>query len=334
MKNDPYGERMKAYEKATQTVLPPRTYTIIRVDGRAFHTYLREAAKPFDPRVIEAMDLTAQGLLAAMSGSRFAYTQSDEISVLLTDLDPQSQPWFGGEVQKLASVAASLATAAFNNHYGGLRVATFDARAYTIPSRIEVANYFMWRQKDAIRNAISMAAQAEFSQKELHGKNTDEMQELLFQERGINFKNRYTDRERRGGVVTRRNFVLPSSPNGRSQDAIRSQWVRQDAPDFSLDDGSFLADQIPVDGVTAIMTPRAIVRLLGSAALAELIDTEGKRDVLMEVFVYFKDRHLARTWMNGLNPILGDESPLMALAKGRVVSVREALKVELGKEFA
>ncbi|GAA2820440.1 hypothetical protein GCM10020220_005930 [Nonomuraea rubra] len=105
------GDRMKGYEAVTRTLLPRRTYAVVRVDGRAFHRYLRHAARPFDDAVMRAMDAVAEALCAEMSGSVFAFTQSDECSVLLTDFDSAgTQPWFGGVVQKVVSVAASTAT--------------------------------------------------------------------------------------------------------------------------------------------------------------------------------------------------------------------------------
>lgn len=274
---DEFGARMKTYEQPTRQVLPPRTYTILRVDGRAFHTYLRNAEKPFDPRVIEAMDKTAQALCGEISGARFAYTQSDEISVLLTDLEPRTGPWFGGVVQKMASVAASIATATFNRYYDRVvppahdgwplfsKYATFDGRVYTIPSRIEVANYFLWRQKDAIRNAVSMAAQAYVPHQDLQGMNVAAMQELLYQRRSLNFKTDFSDRERRGGGVVYEECTRQAppaveftAPDGRvltmGTDSIvrRHRWATQDVPDFTLDNGGFLALQIPQEPADAL----------------------------------------------------------------------------------
>lgn len=269
--NDDWGDRMKSYERATRQVLPPRTYTVIRVDGRAFRTHLRNADKPFDPDVIHAMDSVAKMLCVEIDGARFAYTQSDEVSVLLTDLEPQSQPWFGGVVQKMASIAASIATASFNQGYksdASFRPALFDARVYTIPSRIEVANYFLWRQKDAIRNAVSMVAHAHFRAAELHGVNSHLMQEMLFQREGISFKTDYTDRERRGGVAVREGYstevMVPVRKMGeenrgkvvmgepQEMTLTRSRWAIQDAPDFTLDNGGFLALQIPQEPADAL----------------------------------------------------------------------------------
>src|SRR5690606_41509505 len=105
----------------------------------------------------------------AITGTAVADPRSDEIGLLLTDVaTPQTQPWFGGVVAKQLSVSASLATAVVNERRPGKR-ALFDARVFTISDPVEVANYFLWRQRDAVRNSISMAAQAHFSHKRLHG---------------------------------------------------------------------------------------------------------------------------------------------------------------------
>lgn len=197
---DSLGDRMKQYEAVTRSVLLPHSLTVLRVDGRAFHSYLRHARKPFDFDFMADMQAVAEALCREVSGTVFAYGQSDEISLLISDVDPQSQPWFGGVVQKMASVAASVATAALCSRRDGSP--QFDARVFTVPSWVEAANYVIWRQRDAVRNSISMAAQAVFSHKALHGKNTDDMQDMLFREHGINW-NDYPDVAKRGWVLTR-----------------------------------------------------------------------------------------------------------------------------------
>src|SRR5262249_28462896 len=149
----------KRYERATRTVLPRRTYTLLRVDGRAFHSYLRDAARPYDLEFMADLDTVAAELCREIPGTVFAYVQSDEISVLTVDFDSTgTQPWFDGEVQKMVSLSAAIATAALNARRPG-RPATFDARVFTIADPVEVANYFVWRQRDAVRNSIAMAAQ-------------------------------------------------------------------------------------------------------------------------------------------------------------------------------
>ena len=214
---DALGDRMKEfYEDRTRTKLPRRSYTIIRIDGKAFHTYTRGLERPFDMWLMEDMDATAAYLCKNIQGAKFAYVQSDEISVLITDFDDLgTHAWFDNNLQKMASVAASMATARFNQlrlireaKNGGdlvgsqisqFPMAMFDARVFQIPFSAEVENYFIWRQQDATRNSISSAAQSVYSSKELHGVKTDGMQEMLFQ-RGINW-NDYSPREKRGSVI-------------------------------------------------------------------------------------------------------------------------------------
>jgi tRNA(His) guanylyltransferase len=247
------GDRMKRYEAVTRAVLPRRTYSVLRVDGKTFSSFLRHAKKPYDDSVMAAMDQVGKALCEEMSGSVFAFTQSDECSVLLTDFDaPGTQPWFGGVVQKIVSIAASVATVAFNEAYAtehGNR-ALFDARVFTIPDPVEVANYFLWRQRDCVRNSITMAAQAKFSHKQLHGVSTNEMQDRLFLEHGINW-NDYPAGCKRGRVTVRetgeREVSYVDKRGGEQVDttAVRSWWETQGAPHFTAAEDGWLAETIP-----------------------------------------------------------------------------------------
>lgn len=243
------GDRMKRHEQAAKTALPRRTYTVLRVDGRAFHSYLRGAAKPFDEQFMADMDQVAIALCQEISGSVFAYTQSDEISVLLVDFRSNgTEPWFGGEVQKMVSIAAATASVTLAALRPGRPM--FDARVFTIADPIEVANYFLWRQRDAVRNSIAMAAQAQFPHRRLHGVSTGQMQELLWAEKGINW-NDYPDGCKRGRVVVRESgerpvtFTHKRTGEERTVVAMRSWWEPRPAPHFTLDAGGFLAGIIP-----------------------------------------------------------------------------------------
>jgi tRNA(His) 5'-end guanylyltransferase len=238
---------MKGYEQATRGVLPRRTYTIIRVDMRAAHAYLRHAARPFDAVFMTRMDRTATELCQEITGAALAYTQSDEISVLVTDFaTTQTQPWFGGGVQKIASIAAATTTAAFAAQLGvaGVRLPTFDARVFTIPDPVEVANYFVWRQRDCVRNSIQMAGQAEFSHRQLHGLNGAQVQELLWSERRINW-NDYPDGAKRGRICCRTFGVTLRDEIAEANPVPRPCWVTEAAPHFTAQPGSFLAGIIP-----------------------------------------------------------------------------------------
>jgi len=201
---DDLGDRMKHhYESRAKSFLPCRTYTVLRADGKAFHTYTRGLKRPFDEELMHAMNSTLKYMCENIEGAKLGYVQSDEISILLTDLDTiKTQGWFDGEVQKIASVAASMATAGFNEaRTFGNHPALFDCRVFTIPDRTEVLNYFIWRQNDCTRNSIQMAAQSVYSHKQLHGVGCSDMQELLFQ-KGINW-NDYPEDFKRGRACTR-----------------------------------------------------------------------------------------------------------------------------------
>lgn len=229
---DSLGDRMKQYyEDAYRLYLPRKIPVIIRVDGRAFHTFTRGFKKPFDAFFQGIMSLTTKELCNAVEGVKMAYTQSDEISLLLTNDDNvDTQAWFDNNLQKLVSLSASIATLAFNQYYyeelyhdfeddielyrNGIFKAQFDSRVFILPKE-EVTNYFIWRQQDAVRNSIQMVAQSMYSHKELLNKNCNQLQEMIFQ-KGVNW-NDYETRYKRGlcyikrsvqiGDVTRNKFV-------------------------------------------------------------------------------------------------------------------------------
>lgn len=194
------GDRMKAYEQVPRLHLTRRSPVILRVDGRAFHTYTRSRgfARPFCNDLHGLMRQTAEDLVAGIQGAKVAYGQSDEISILVTDYDTlTTDAWFGYGVQKMVSIASSIATASFNRavvarnwtmQEDPKNWAMFDARAFTLP-REEVTNYFIWRQQDASRNSVQMLARSEFSHKECHGKSCVELQDMLMLAHGINWNN-------------------------------------------------------------------------------------------------------------------------------------------------
>ena len=200
------GDRMKRYEAVWDTAMMRRSPAIVRVDGKAFHTLTRGMDKPFDNGFLDCMVDVADALVGQCQGAKIAYCQSDEVSVLLTDFDTiTTEAWFAYRVQKLVSVAAAIATAAFTPSFRLLfpeknNIPLFDARAFTLP-KDEVTNYFVWRQRDAVRNSILSLAQSKFSAKEMHKKNTSELQEMLFQRHGLNWNDTPTHLKR-GFCVT------------------------------------------------------------------------------------------------------------------------------------
>jgi tRNA(His) guanylyltransferase len=203
---DTLGDRMKAYEGVSNLVLPERTPVVVRVDGKAFHTVTRGLDKPWDARVTACMDATAMALMEEMQNAVAAYVQSDEISILMINYAGEfTQSWFGNKVQKIVSVASSVATHAFNETARGLvdlesRRWLFDARAFTLP-RHEVSNYFIWRQQDAIRNSVSALARSKFTHRELQGKPCKAMKEML-ESIGVKWEDCAT-RDKMGRLIVR-----------------------------------------------------------------------------------------------------------------------------------
>lgn len=240
------GDRMKDYENVTRTYLPKRGYTIIRIDGKAFHTYTKGLNRPFDDGFIDDMDTTAKYLCKNIMGAKLAFVQSDEISILITDFDDIStQSWFANNIQKICSVSASMATKAFNearlnrlikvNDVASMKWAEFDSRVFQIPQRNEIFNYFVWRQNDTVRNSISSVAQSLYSHKELNGKNTNVMQEMIFQ-KGINWNN-FHAKYKRGRIIKKVSYELESGVQ-------RTKWESFGADIFTQNKDS-LTDLIP-----------------------------------------------------------------------------------------
>ena len=222
--HDDLGNRMKTYyEGIPQTKLMRRTPVIIRIDGKAFHTFTKGFRKPFDEIMVKSMQETTKYLCENIQGCVFGYTQSDEITLVLIDYQKlTTDAWFDYEVQKMCSIAASMATMAFNKIFNALvdeyncspeassvqanwylaalnKGAMFDARVFNIPKE-EVTNCVYWRQLDATRNSIQSVGQANFSHKELHEKTCNMIQDMLHEQKGINW-NDYPTYLKRGTAV-------------------------------------------------------------------------------------------------------------------------------------
>ena len=224
-KNDSLEKRMKSYEAIPKNFLTRHIPVIIRLDGKAFHTFTRGMKKPFDNILMQTMQETMKYLCENIQGCVFGYTQSDEITLVLKDYEKIStDAWFGYNVQKMTSISASMATLAFNkffeencnivwdnyyeawNHaeeenkynemlYGKINKALFDSRVFSIP-KDKVCNCLIWRQQDATRNSIEAVGQANFSQKELQKKNLNQIQEMLFSQANINWNDFPTECKR------------------------------------------------------------------------------------------------------------------------------------------
>lgn len=206
------GDRFKDYERVSDHYLTRRLPVIGRIDGRAFHTLTRSLNKPFDQSFADAMYLTARELCKEIQGAKLAYVQSDEISVLLTDYEEiTTEAWFDYRVNKMCSIAASIASLEFSSCMAP-KLGQFDARFFNMPEN-DVCNYFVWRQVDAERNSLQALAQANFSHKSLQGLNRPALQEKLFTEKGINY-NDIDPYQKRGAIVIKREgaWKIESAP--------------------------------------------------------------------------------------------------------------------------
>lgn len=267
------GDRMKNnYENISRYYLTRRMPVIIRIDGKAFHTFTRGFKKPFDDIFVKTMQDTMKYLCENIQGCVLGYTQSDEISLVLVDYaELTANAWFGNNLQKMCSVSASMATLAFNKFFSGrvqefmydccdefgddvlpekqndyelahnvyfkkFNAAMFDSRVFTIPKE-EVCNYLIWRQQDATRNSIQSVGQANFSQKELHGKSCNNIQDMLILQKSINW-NDYSTTLKRGSCCIKVDDGLTEYDEtgnicGYTQ---RSKWIiDNEIPIFSQD---------------------------------------------------------------------------------------------------
>jgi len=191
---DSLGDRQKAYEKAADTVLPKRMPIIMRLDGKAFHTYTRPLKEPFHEGMHKCMLGTMEALCNEVQNAKVAYTQSDEITILLNNWQElNTESWFGNRQGKMIGDGAAIASTAFNDYAAThmpanvrRKRARFDCRVFVVPHD-DVCNNFIWRQQDATRNSIQMLAQSQFSHNELHGVNNKQAQYKLLTERNINW---------------------------------------------------------------------------------------------------------------------------------------------------
>ena len=192
------GDRMKGYENINRNHLISRMPVIIRLDGKAFHTFTRGFDKPFDQAMGNSMQATMKYLCEHIQGCVLGYTQSDEITLVLVDYENlKTCSWFDNNIQKIVSVSASMASYAFSKAllgYSGFNDiyrkkvenlgAFFDSRVFNIP-KDDLLNCVLWRIKDCVRNSKQSLGQAHFSHKELHKKNTDEIISMVKEKTGI-----------------------------------------------------------------------------------------------------------------------------------------------------
>lgn len=249
---DTFGERMKNYEYVTRNYLTNRVPVIIRIDGKAFHNFTKGLDKPCDKVFLQAMAQTTKELCEQIPRVIIGYTQSDEISlVMMNTSNKNSDLWFSNNLSKVISVSASIATLEFNKAFGNLAIqfdmdngtmfdnpakdskyrskiftACFDSRAFNIPEE-EIINYFIWRQKDCQKNAVSSTARTMFSHSELLNLNQQQQKDKMFNEKGFDFNNAFTQDFKTGCVFIKEKAERVGYDNfGKKFVAMSNKWVK------------------------------------------------------------------------------------------------------------
>lgn len=276
------ANRMKEfYETIPKTKLMRRCPVVVRLDMRAGHTFCRGFERPFDEVFITSMQETAKYMCENVQGCVLSYQQSDEISLILVDYKKlNSSAFFDYEVQKICSITASMATMAFNKYFEEevrynsdifyepwnhdekekklfssyfksiKKGAMFDSRCFNIPKE-EVTNYIYWRQLDASRNSVQMVGQANFSDKELHKKTTNQIQDMLMTQKGINW-NDFPTYQKRGSCCIKEVYyldkngeVVPVEDSNKDDVTKRSRWIiDENIPIFKGEDRQYIENLI------------------------------------------------------------------------------------------
>jgi len=247
MKDD-LGNRIKIYENIEiNRRLLPLLPIVCRLDGKAFHNFTKDLKRPYDPVLSEVMILTT-AYLVQETNANIGYTQSDEISLTWHNDRFDKQLFFDGKIQKMVSVLSSLTTGYFNKiltkYIKKEELGFFDCRVFNVPNVEEGANVLLWRERDATKNSISMAAGTYYDHMDLMNKNSSQKQEMLFH-KGINWHN-YPTFFKRGTFIQRKivkfKFTaeeidkLPERHLARQNPDLeyeRSEYKRLDMPPFS-----------------------------------------------------------------------------------------------------
>ena len=258
-------ERMTALRNTTNYVLPLKRYVMVMIDGRSFSRLIKNNyEKPFDDKFINMMNEVAKYVCKNVEGCKFAYTQSDEITFVLTDFDTETTcAFFGNRLTKILSVIPSMATAKFNQLVIAnlcdtpcsnsdlkqmildLKLAEFDCKAFSVSNLSDVYAYYLWRQIDCIRNSKQQTAQTWLSHKQLNGLDTDEQIKLLLEEKGIDW-NAYDDGKKYGRFIYKETEHFRNEKLNSEYD--RSVWKEHNAFPIMGNEGKekFLAlNQIP-----------------------------------------------------------------------------------------
>lgn len=240
-------EKCEALRATTDYRLPKKTYAMAMIDGHSFSRLIKNKyEKPFDDKFINIMNEVAIYVCKNVQGCKFAYTQSDEITFVLTDFEnEETSAYFDYRLCKMLSIIPSLATAKFNqlvalnlldtqesvmqakDIIADMSLAQFDCKVWSADNFNDVFAYFLWRQLDCVRNSKQQAAQAYLPHKELMGKRADEQVQMLFNKWGIDW-NGYSDDKKYGRFIYKEQIEKPI-PNHEEGTCMRSVWVAHNA---------------------------------------------------------------------------------------------------------
>lgn len=269
MKFDSLKDKCEYYRSLTDYRITPNSYVIVMVDGHKFSNLIKNRFnKPFDNKFISMMNETAKYLCENIQGAKFAYTQSDEISLLITDFDtPMTDSFFSYRLCKMQSLIAAMATAKFNQLYAinnlaktinegsktidlnkQIPLCTFDCKVWTVPNANDAFTWFLYRQIDCIRNSKQQTVQTYISHKDISGLNTDEQVALLKERTGVDWHT-FADDRKFGRLVKKTETEMEKDitrKDGTSEHIkfTRSVWTPVPATDFKVDD-TMIKELIP-----------------------------------------------------------------------------------------
>ena len=223
-RRDDFGDRMKTYERLSESQLIPNLPIVVRLDGKSFSKYTSRLERPYDLKLIELMQNTCKHLMKISHNIKVAYQQSDEITLIISN-DYDNPVEYSGRVQKLCSILAAECSVYFATHAYILENAlhdhpVFDCRIFNVPDWVEASNAVLWREQDATKNSIQLAGQSNFSHKEMQGLKNNQVQEKLLLEKNINW-NDYPASFKRGSYIKREKYSDPNLNTERSHFVVK-----------------------------------------------------------------------------------------------------------------
>lgn len=250
-RNDTLGDRIKNYESQSDIRMLPLIPVIARLDGKGFSKFTNGLKRPYDERLSNLMVETTKYLVKE-TNANCGYTQSDEITLVWYSNSRDSQIYFNGRVFKMISDLSAMASVFFNSKLGDYlpekvgKMPRFDCRVFNVPTVEEAVNVFYWREMDATKNSISMAASDLYSHKFLMGKNGSEKQDLLFQ-KGINW-NDYPSFFKRGTYVQRKKVLTKFS--AEEIEKLPSKHKAKIDPDLQIE--RWIVDRVDLPPISKI----------------------------------------------------------------------------------